>query len=153
MKNLLILFLLSFLFIACKNETNSPIQVVEETSTPIKSKEVLETVPQYIIDSLIKNTNAVEGTMYNSGGSFSLSDAKSANSFVYLIASSAPTSNSQNQVGHLMFLNNGHNLLICSVYSNDNEVFARFDIQGKSYYNVLVGQASDMFTNVQVKPL
>ena len=152
MKKYLIPITISSILFSCKNETLT-IEKTEDTvitQTPII--EQLNTAPQYIIDSLINNTTSIEGTMYNSGGSFSLSSQENAQTFLSFISDTAPSSNSKNQVGHLMFLNNGNNLLICSVYLNDNEVFARFDINGESFYNVLTGQASSMFTNVQIRP-
>lgn len=152
MKNILTITLFSLSLIACNNEPKTE-QVKDEVV--IEQKETVEqlfTVPQPILDSLLKKTTSVEGTMYNSGSSFSLSDEKSAKMFVGLITKFVPSSNSKNQVGHLMFLNNGDKILICSVYMNEKQVFARFDIEGKTYYNLLTGQASDMFTNVQVRP-
>ena len=152
MKKSLSILSFSILLFSCTESTEKAPVIEEPEAITTTTQEVLETVPRYVLDSLYKYTTNIEGTMYQAGGSFSIGEENSAKKFIEFINQTTPSTTSKNQLGHLMFLNNGENLMIISVYSNDNQVYGRFDIDGKSYYNVLTGQINDMFTNIKITP-
>ena len=116
--------------------------------------EVLEFAPESYLNSIRARANGIEATMYTSGASFSVFDKNSVLAFTQQILLQAPTANTTNQIGHIMFLEDGNNILLAGVYHNGSDVFMRIDDRenGKTYYNLLIGKAKDLFTNVKVKP-
>ena len=116
-------------------------------------QELLEFAPTNYLQGLLGSANAIEATMYNSGASFSLFDPASVAAFMQLITLKCPKALSTNPIGHLMFLQNGENLLIANVYTNGSDVFMQIIVNesGKTYYNNLAGKAKDLFTQVQLK--
>ena len=116
-------------------------------------QELLEFAPTNYLQGLLGSANAIEATMYNSGASFSLFDPASVAAFMQLITLKCPKALSTNPIGHLMFLQNGENLLIANVYTNGSDVFMQIidNESGKTYYNNLAGKAKDLFTQVQLK--
>lgn len=125
----------------------------EITQAPAAPIEVLEPSTEVFFNYLRSRTDGVEATMYSSGASFSLFDPESAYAFCSQILLQAPKTNTKNQIGHIMFLENGENILLAGVYDNGTDVFMRVDDKenGKSYYNILTGKVRDLFTNVKVQ--
>ena len=157
MKTSILLFTLSVLLFACQNslEVNDGSVSLDEMSTGTGTieQELLEFAPSIYLQGLLGSANAIEATMYNSGASFSLFDPASVAAFMQLITLKAPTALSTNPIGHLMFLQNGENLLIANVYANGSDVFMQIidNELGKTYYNILAGKAKELFTQVHLK--
>jgi hypothetical protein len=124
--------------------------VKELTQVPM---EVLTPSPEAYFNSIRARANGIEATMYNSGASFSVFDPKSAFAFSSQIALKAPKTTTKNQIGHIMFLENGENILLTGIYDNGTDIFMKIDDKeiGKVYYNILTGKARDLFTNVKVQ--
>ena len=157
MKKSILLFTLSVLLFSCKNSLTVDDGAVSSKELSIKTatieQELLEFAPTNYLQGLLGSANAIEATMYNSGASFSLFDPASVAAFMQLITLKSPTALSTNPIGHLMFLQNGENLLIANVYTNGSDVFMQIidNELGKTYYNNLAGKAKDLFTQVQLK--
>lgn len=157
MKTSILLFTLSVMLFACQNslEVNDGAVSSNEMSGGKETieQELLEFAPTNYLQGLLGSANAIEATMYNSGASFSLFDPASVAAFMQLITLKCPKALSTNPIGHLMFLQNGENLLIANVYTNGSDVFMQIidNESGKTYYNNLAGKAKDLFTQVQLK--
>lgn len=157
MKTSILLFTLSVMLFACQNslEVNDGAVSSNEMSGEKETieQELLEFAPTNYLQGLLGSANAIEATMYNSGASFSLFDPASVAAFMQLITLKCPKALSTNPIGHLMFLQNGENLLIANVYTNGSDVFMQIidNESGKTYYNNLAGKAKDLFTQVQLK--
>ena len=157
MKTSILLFTLSVMLFACQNslEVNDGAVSSNEISGEKETieQELLKFAPTNYLQGLLGSANAIEATMYNSGASFSLFDPASVAAFMQLITLKCPKALSTNPIGHLMFLQNGENLLIANVYTNGSDVFMQIidNESGKTYYNNLAGKAKDLFTQVQLK--
>ena len=147
------LIILTLLIGSCTSQ--EPTKVEEKPAVSIVQApiEVLEPSPEAYYNSIRDRANGIEATMYSSGASFSVFDQKSAFAFSSQIILQAPKSSTKNQIGHIMFLENGENILLANVYDNGTDVFMKIDDKenGKVYYNLLTGKAKDMFTNIKVQ--
>lgn len=150
-------------FGACSNnseprqETLSESLVTEKPEVEnilVQPEETLEFAPKSYIQSLQARATGIEATMYASGASFSVFDKSSVFSFTQMIAFTAPKSTTKNQIGHIMFLQDGENILLANVYDNGTDVFmeSKDEESGKTYYNILLDKARGMFVDLQVQP-
>lgn len=157
MKKSILLFTLSVLLFCCQNSLKVDDSAVSSNESSVETEtneqELLEFAPSIYLQSLLGSSNAIEATMYNSGASFSLFDPASVAAFMQLITLKSPKASSTNPIGHLMFLQNGENILIANVYTNGSDVFMQIidNESGKTYYNNLAGKAKELFTQVQLK--
>lgn len=148
MKYLLVTLGLSFGLLACQSDSSTPEPSATEISIEEdKPKENLFSAPASYMQLLQAKANGIEATMYTSGASFSVFEKGSVLAFTQLIALEAPKSTSSNQIGHIMFLADGEQLLLSHVFNNGSEVYMRIEDEANeaTYYNVLKGQAREMF--------
>lgn len=142
-----------FALVSCNNQANQ--DSAEEPSAVSTGSEVREYfLTREKINALFNNADGLEATMYNSGASFSVSDRDNVAAFVSLIQAATPSSRTQNQVGHILFLSAGQKLALCNVYNNGSEVYMLYkdDANGDTYFNLLTGKAKELFTGVKVQP-
>ncbi|MEZ4978477.1 MAG: hypothetical protein R2772_04190 [Chitinophagales bacterium] len=111
----------------------------------------LSPLPDSLFIQLSNEVSGIEATMYENGTSFSLWEKQSARNYMSLVSSSAPLSLNEKQIGHIMFLSNGNQLYLAKVHQSGDEIYLVFKVGELSYYNVLLGQARDMFNNVKLK--
>ncbi|MCB0509760.1 MAG: hypothetical protein KDC82_03275, partial [Bacteroidetes bacterium] len=111
----------------------------------------LSPLPDSLLVELKNQLTGIEATMYESGSSFSLWEKQSAQNYMSLVSSSPPLVLNEKQIGHIMFLSNGNQLYLAKVHRSEDEIYLEFKLDEQSYYNVLLGQARDMFNKVQVK--
>ncbi len=159
MKTILLSLVLLIGMSACSSTNEA--ETVEETTvqevttvTPPPPVENLEFAPKSYIGSIQARATGIEATMYSSGASFSVFDKSSVFSFTQMIAFEAPKATTKNQIGHIMFLQDGENILLAPVYDNGTDVFmmSKDEETGKTYYNLLLDKAKDMFVNIQIQP-
>lgn len=148
--------LLSVLLFAC-NSTEAPQKetVIKEPTPVVQQTEQtiqFEAIPKDIMEGFWKEATGVEGTVYSNGASFSLWDKNSVQQFITLFETETPTAKPSKQVGHIMLVKDGNQLALFNVYELNGKAFARLDQDGKSYYSILKGQASNMFLNLEIKP-
>ena len=157
MKNLILLFVLAMLMASCNSETETS---ADNLLTEPEVAEMVELVQESLLDgipltymqSLQARANGVEATMYTSGTSFSMFDKSSVVAFTKLINLNPPKTTTTNQIGHLMFLQDGENILLSHVFDNGTEVYMKVDDKEteETYYSILTGQAGEMFTKIKV---
>jgi hypothetical protein len=145
-----------FLVCSCSNPESAETKVKEAsvvTAPGAIIKEVLEAAPESYLNTIRDRADGVEATMYNSGASFSVFDRNSAFTFFQQILFKAPALDTKNQIGHIMFLEKGENILLVGVYDNGSDIFIKIDEKdnNKTYFNIITGKARDLFTNVQVQ--
>lgn len=155
MKNIsiaiLIVALISCSNTAAKKQTEAELQTEKQ---PIQiQQEQLKTLPQEIRNLLAEQTTNVEATMYDTGGSFSLNDAKSTKQFINLLLEEPPAELSTHQTGHIMFLNNGNEIAFFTVYKLGEKAYAKYTNKEtkENYYNLLGEQAVNMFLNLRLQ--
>ena len=142
-----------FALVSCNNQANQ--DSAKETTDVSSMPEVRSYfLTREKINTLFINADGLEATMYDSGASFSVSDRDNVAAFVSLIQAASPSSRTQNQVGHILFLSAGQIISLCPVYSNGAEIYMQYEEEatGETYVNVLTGKAKDLFTNVKVQP-
>jgi len=157
MKWIIVTFCLGIILFSCRYSSED-VQVekpdeTQLTGSSIEKKETLEPASKDFIIDLQKKSNGIEATMYSSSASFSVFDKNSVLAFSSMISYEAPASSTKNQIGHIMFLQNGKKILLVNVYDNGTHIYigSKDEKTGKEYFNILMGQARDLFTNVQVK--
>lgn len=142
---------------SCSSENTSEEQVVELENVASEQEPAPETtqnlspLPDSLFIQLSNEVSGIEATMYENGTSFSLWEKQSARNYMSLVSSSAPLSLNEKQIGHIMFLSNGNQLYLAKVHQSGDEIYLVFKVGELSYYNVLLGQARDMFNNVKLK--
>ena len=145
--------LVLFALVSCNNQANQ--DSTKETTAKSTELEVREYfLTREKINALFIHADGLEATMYNSGASFSVSDRDNVAAFVSLIQAASPSSRTQNQVGHILFLSAGQKLALCNVYNNGSEVYMLYkdDATDEAYFNLLTGKAKELFTGVKVQP-
>jgi len=151
------IILTTVLLASCSSPASAEKETVQEVFveeiTPSLALDVLEATPESYLNAIRNRADGIEATMYSSGASFSVFDPNSAFAFCSQIALLAPKVNTKNQIGHIMFLEKGENILLSGVYDNGTDVFIKIEDKenGKVYYNLLTGKARDLFTNVQIQ--
>lgn len=162
MKHLFIpIVLVAILIISCQQDTTQTVNSNAEQNstediidTTKEEKVIIEIVAadESYLNSIRAKATGIEATMYSSNASFSVSNKENTFTFLKQLSLQAPSNLSKEQVGHIMFLENGSSLMVCSVYKNNNEVYIQFKEDENTYYNILVGNAANLFTQVQVQP-
>lgn len=144
--------LVLFALVSCNNQhkQDSAKETTEVSSMPEVRSYFLT---REKMNTLFNNADGLEATMYNSGASFSVTDRDNVAAFLSLIQAATPSSRTQNQVGHILFLSAGQIITLCPVYSNGAEVYMLYkeEATGDTYFNLLTGKAKDLFTNVKVQ--
>lgn len=139
-----------------KNLDVEPMQEQAVKDNPMQQEEgeSLEFAPKSYMESLQARATGIEATMYASGASFSVFDKSSVFSFTQMIAFAAPKTTTKNQIGHIMFLQDGESILLAKVYDNGADVFmeSKDEETGKTYYNILLDKARGMFIDLQIQP-
>lgn len=141
---------------SCSSDSNSEEQKVDaENIEPIQVPAAipiqnLSPLPDSLLIALSNDVTGIEATMYENASSFSLWEEQSAKNYMNLVSSSPPLSLSEKQIGHVMFLANGEQLYLAKAYRSSEEIYLVFKVGDLSYYNVLIGQAKDMFNNLKL---
>ncbi|MCB0537804.1 MAG: hypothetical protein R2836_04575 [Chitinophagales bacterium] len=144
------------ILVSCKSSSNDVKSETTVTAEAVQQETVAntyETLPAEIRGILATETTNIEATMYESGGSFSLGDKQSAVKFVDFLEDKTPSQLSQHQIGHIMFLKDGEELLFLTVFKIGDKAYTKYaDAENnKTYYNMLGGQAANMFLNLKLQ--
>lgn len=143
--------------VSCKSASEeSKVEQANTTTDKVVVEQTIEsyeTLPTEIRETLATETTNIEATMYESGGSFSLGDKQSAVKFVDFLEDKTPSALSQHQIGHIMFLKDGEELLFLTVFKVEDKAYTKYaDAENnKAYYNMLGGQAANMFLNLKLQ--
>lgn len=156
MNRTVVSILLLSILVSCKSSVDNIVPqktVNTEQVAQSKVENNFETLPSEIREKLAQETTSIEATMYESGGSFSLSDAKNALRFVEFLIDETPKELSNHQIGHIMFLKNGQEILFINVFKVGEQAYIKYSdtANNKSYYNVLGGEAANMFLNLKLQ--
>lgn len=134
----IIFFVLISIF-SCSSET----EVVEEP-TPVvvekvEPKVVYDRLPANYVSILLTQSDALEGTFYESGKSVSLWDDNVKN-VLAMMTEAAPISLDSKLVGHIMYLKEGEKLAYVEVFLSPSNSFVKYKVNEEIYYNRLTDQ-------------
>lgn len=139
------LFLTPTLFSCSQEKTTkeSPIRV----ETSIVAEPVYERLPLDLGNLILTQSNALEGTFYNSGKSISLWD-DNVKSILAMMTESAPLKLDNNVIGHIMYLKDGEQLAFVEISMKGGNNYVIYNINDKKYYNTFNEQGLKFFNQM-----
>ncbi|MGB1248185.1 MAG: hypothetical protein ACPG4Z_04820 [Chitinophagales bacterium] len=134
MKNLVFLFSICILLMACQSQESTEQDATEET-IEIPSVIIYETLPVEHIEQLHSTCDMIEATFYLTSQSMNTASTQDfLNMFDF---STAPTTLNTSDSGHILFLAEGNQILLGKISLSSTSNYIYFEIDGQKYYNVV----------------